>query len=78
MQHDYIVPAAKAVGLESFGWHAFRHSYRAGLNDNGTQLGVQKDLMRHANISTTANVYAKAIDPSMREANSKLVKLVIQ
>ncbi len=78
MQHDHIVPTAKAVGLESFGWHCFRHSYRAWLNDNGTQLGVQKDLMRHANISTTANVYGGTMDPSMREANSKLVKLVIQ
>ena len=48
------------------------------LNDNGTPLGVQKDLMRHANISTTANVYGAAMDPSMREANSKLVKMVIQ
>ena len=72
------IPALKAVGLESFGWHCFRHSYRAWLNDNGTQLGVRKDLMRHANISTTANVYGGTMDPSMREANSKLVKLVIQ
>jgi hypothetical protein len=34
--------------------------------------------MRHANISTTANVYGAPMAPSMREANSKLVKLVIQ
>jgi integrase len=78
MQHDHIVPAAKKVGLESFGWHAFRHTYRAWLNDNGTPLGVQKDLMRHANISTTANVYGAAMEPSMREANDKLVRMVIQ
>ncbi len=78
MQHDHIVPAAKKAGLESFGWHAFRHTYRAWLNDNGTPLGIQKDLMRHANISTTANVYGAAMDPSMREANEKIVKLVIQ
>jgi len=34
--------------------------------------------MRHANISTTANVYGAAMDRSMREANEKIVKLVIQ
>ena len=78
MQHDHIVPAAKKAGLEPFGWYCFRHTYRAWLNDNGTPLGIQKDLMRHANISTTANVYGAAMDPSMREANEKVVKMVIQ
>ena len=78
MQHDHIVPAATKAGLEQFGWHCFRHTYRAWLNDSGTPLGIQKDLMRHANISTTANVYGAAMDPSMREANDKVVKMVIQ
>ncbi len=48
-------------------WHAFRHSYRAWLDDNGTPLGIQKDLMRHADIKTTANVYGAALPESMRE-----------
>jgi len=60
MQQDHIVPAARKAGLEQFGWHAFRHPYRAWLNDSGTPLGIQKDLMRHANISTTANVYPES------------------
>jgi hypothetical protein len=34
--------------------------------------------MRHANISTTANVYGAAMNPSMRDANDKVVKMVIQ
>jgi len=33
--------------------------------------------MRHANISTIANVYGAAMDPSMGEANEKVVKMVI-
>jgi len=56
MQHDHIVSAAKKAGLETFGWHAFRHTYRAWLNDSGRPLGIEKDSMWHANISTTAKV----------------------
>src|SRR5271157_5883194 len=41
-------------------------------------MTVQKDLMRHADIKTTMNVYGKAMAEPMREAHSKVVKLVIQ
>jgi len=44
----------------------------------GTPLGVQKDLMRHANITTTANVYGAGVVDAMREFNSQAVKRVIQ
>jgi integrase len=78
VQRDYIIPASIKAGLGKIGWHCFRHTYRSWLNDAGTPLGVQKDLMRHANISTTANVYGGAMPKSMREANSKVVRQVIQ
>jgi hypothetical protein len=48
------------------------------LNAIGTPLGVQKDLMRHSNITTTANVYGAGVVDAMREFNSQVVKRVIQ
>ena len=38
---------------------------------------LQKDLMRHANISTTMNVYGSAMPGPMRKANSAVVRMVI-
>jgi hypothetical protein len=47
------------------------------LDQRPLELG-QKDLMRHADIKTTMNVYGKAMAEPMREANSEVVRLVIQ
>jgi hypothetical protein len=38
---------------------------------------VQQELMRHADIRTTRNVYGKAMDESKREAHGKVVRLVL-
>ena len=78
VQRDYIIPASVAAGLGKIGWHTFRHTYRSWLNAAGTPLGVQKDLMRHANIGTTANVYGTGVVEAMRQFNSQVVKRIIQ
>jgi len=59
------------------GWHTFRHSYRAWLDETGAPLGVQQKLMRHANISTTMNVYGGALMESKRKANTSVVQRVL-
>lgn len=48
------------------GWHTFRHSYRSWLDETGAPLTVQKELMRHASIQTTINIYGKAMTPNIR------------
>jgi len=40
-------------------------------------MKVQQELMRHADIRTTMNVYGKAMDASKREAHSKVVRMVL-
>lgn len=54
-----------------------RHSYRAWLGTTGAPLAVIKDLMRHADIRTSMNEYGNGMQPAMREANTKVVKLVL-
>jgi integrase len=41
-------------------------------------MTVQKELMRHASIQTTMNVYGKAMTDSKRQAHSKVVEMVLK
>ena len=76
---DYIQPAATKAEIGKVGWHTFRHTYRASLKRCGTSLEVQKELMRHANVRTTAEIYGLDPDltPAHREANSGVVKMLL-
>ena len=79
IQQYRIARAARELGLGTgIGWHTFRHSYRAWLGRTKVDVGVQRDLMRHANISTTMNVYGGSFVDDMREANDGVIKLVLQ
>jgi integrase len=65
-----LKPAAAKLGIKGLGWHTFRHSYRTWMSDAGIDIAKVKDLMRHADIGTTGNVYGKSIDSEMRKANA--------
>jgi integrase len=72
---------ARRIAAQRFGrvgWHTFRHTYRSWLDATGAPLGVQQKLMRHAQISTTMNVYGNALLDSKREANSRVVKMALR
>jgi len=69
----------KAAGkYGSIGWHTFRHTYRSWLDGSGAPMGVQQKLMRHAQISTTMNVYGNALMEAKREANAAVVSKVLR
>jgi integrase len=78
IQQNHIRPAGIKIGLEGAGWHTCRHSYRSFLDETGAPVGVQQRLMRHAQVSTTMNTYGNAAMKSKREANSKVVKMILQ
>lgn len=70
---------AQAIALgKEVGWHTFRHSYRAWLGENGAEVEIQKDLMRHSNISTTMDIYGGTFPKGLREANEKVVEGLLQ
>jgi len=48
------------------------------LDETGAPLTVQKELMRHASIQTTMNVYGKAMTDSKRQAHRKVVEMVLK
>ena len=75
LQVRVLIPAGKAIGLDfSLGWHTFRHSYKTWMDIKQVPLTVQRDLMRHADIRTTAQVYGEVRLEELREANSDVVK----
>jgi integrase len=77
IQENWLVPAAEKVGLGRIGWHTFRHSHSSLLHALGVDLKVQQELLRHADIRTTMNIYTHAVPAALREANSKVVSLVL-
>ena len=77
IQENWLVPAAEKVGLGRIGWHTFRHSHSSLLHALGVDLKVQQELLRHADIRTTMNIYTHAVPAALRKANSKVVRLVL-
>ncbi len=76
---SHIKPAADRAEVGKVGWHTFRHTYRASLKRCGTQLEVQKDLMRHSSVRVTAEVYGldRNLSPEHRKANTTVVKTLL-
>ena len=75
---DYLVPAGLELGLGRIGFHTFRHSYRAWLDETGAPVGVQQKLMRHAHISTTMDQYGNASIEAKRKANRPVVQRLLK
>lgn len=77
---DHLKPAAEKAGVAGkVGWHTFRHTYRSWLDAEGTPSTMQRELMRHASIQTTLNVYGRpAMSEAKRTANSKVVRMALK
>jgi len=73
----WLLRAGEKTGVGRLGWHAFRHTYSTLLNEYGTDVKVQQELLRHADIRTTMNIYTRAVPERLREANSKVVRLLL-
>lgn len=57
----------KKAGMRHFGWHVLRHTFASRLSELGAPIVVVKDLLGHANISTTMR-YAHTAPQTMRAA----------
>jgi len=75
---DYLKPAAAAAGIGKIGWHTFRHTYSSLLHSLGTTPAVQKELLRHADIRTTLNIYTQSISDEKRQAASRVAKTLYE
>jgi len=73
----HIKPAAARLGIAHLGWHTLRHSYKAWMASAKIGPAQMKDLMRHADIETTMNVYGNTLTPEMRAASATVAKKLL-
>lgn len=73
----HLKPAAAALGINGLGWHTFRHSYKAWMAAANVSPAQMKDLMRHADIGTTMNVYGRTLTPELRAANLLVAEALV-
>ena len=74
---NFIKPAAQRAGLGLIGWHTFRRTFSTLLRFNREDIKVQQELMRHADIRTTMNLYTQANSDQKRQAHGKIVEMVL-
>ena len=73
----YLKPAAEKVGIAGLGWHTFRHSYKSWMAEEKINPAHMKDLLRHADIETTMNVYGRTLTPVLREASTLVAERLL-
>ena len=56
--------------------HAFRRTFSTLLKANGEDIKVVQELLRHATIKMALEVYAQAVTPAKRQAQSKVVEML--
>jgi integrase len=78
IQSKYIRPAGlKVTGEDGIGWHNFRHTFSSMLRELKTDVKVQQELLRHADVRTTLQIYTQAPDEQKREAVGKVFRMVL-
>jgi len=74
-----IRPAVERAGItgKTVGWHTFRHSLGTNLRFLGIDIKTAQELLRHANSRITLDLYTQAVSTQKREANAKLVDMLL-
>jgi integrase len=74
----HLQPAVKQAGIQGrIGWHTFRRTYATLLKANGEDVKTVQELLRHANSLVTMNLYAQAVTEVKRNAQSRLVGMLL-
>ena len=74
----HLRPAAKRAGVEgNIGWHTFRRTVATLLVANGEDVKVVQESLRHANSKVTLDLYAQAVTPAKRKAQSRIVQMLL-
>ena len=73
-----VRPTAQAIGIKKrIGWHTFRRTYASLLKSSGADVKVVQESLRHANSRITMELYAQALSPDKRKAQSKMIRMIL-
>ena len=64
----WIYPVCETLGLKRVNWLTLRRTYSSWAHEKGVPGKVIAQLMGHAKVDTTLNVYTQVIDGSLRRA----------
>ena len=70
--HKAALKQKEALILPHFTCHSLRHTFCARFCENETNLKVIQDIMGHADISTTMDIYAEATQEKKQEVMANL------
>jgi integrase len=63
-----VFPVCDALGLKRVTWLTLRRTYSSWAHEKGVPGKVIAQLMGHAKVDTTLNVYTQVIDGALRRA----------
>jgi integrase len=72
LAREVIRPALERAKIPWYGWHAFRRGLATNLNRLRVSDKVIQQILRHANVTTTMNIYVKMASPDAEEAMKTL------
>jgi len=64
--------ALEKAKLPWYGWHAFRRGLATNLHRLGVSDKVIQQILRHANVTTTMNIYVKTVSVDAANAMKTL------
>ena len=72
VMRQQVYPACEAAGLPRASWLTFRRTYSSWAHDRGVPAKVVAQLMGHAKVDTTLNVYTQVLDGAARAAAGRI------
>jgi integrase len=70
--HRWVFPACDDLKFRRATWLTFRRTYSSWSHDQGVPGKVVAQLMGHAKVDTTLNVYTQVLDASVRSAADRV------
>jgi len=75
---NHLLPAARKAGIKGqVGFHTLRRTLASVLVANGNDPKLVQELLRHANVKTTLDIYAKAMTPAKLEAQGWVLQQLL-
>jgi hypothetical protein len=75
---DHLQPAARKAGIkEPVGFHTLRRTLASALVENGSDIRLVQELLRHSNPGITLDAYARSTTPAKIEAQGWVMRQLL-
>ena len=75
---DHLQPAARKAGItEPIGFHTLRRTLASALVENGSDVRLVQELLRHSNPVIALDAYARSTTPAKMEAQGWVMQQLL-